>query len=137
MPSGAPQYLNVDLDIESREPLSSLVDALPHLTVMHYGRTRGKYVLSLEPAWPRRPLDQTLRRLAKMISKLRRKPQQNWQRASKRSFNIGFACGSRGGGVAFPIMSETVAAITALDGMIEVTLYPCEQPKRPVKRRSA
>jgi len=134
MPRGAPEFLNVDLDLESPEPLGRLADALP-LTVMFSTRMRGKYVMSLEGSWPTVPLDQTLRRLAKMISSLSGKARRLWHRASKRSFNIGFACGSRRA-PPFAINSTTVKAIAALGGSVEVTLYPYDggSPRRRGKR---
>jgi hypothetical protein len=135
MPRGNPEFLNVDLDLESREPLRRLAEALPLLIVMSSTRMRGKYVMSLEAAWATLPLDGTLRRLAKMISSLCRDARRLWQRASKRCFNIGFACGSRRA-PPFLIQSSTVAAIAALGGSIEVTLYPSDEWRRPRPKRA-
>jgi len=123
MPRRNPEFLNVDLDLESREPLRRLAEALPLLIVMSSTRMRGKYVMSLEGAWPTLPLDGTLRRLAKMISSLSGDARRLWQQASKRSFNIGVACGSRCA-PPFSISSTMVEAIAALGGSVEVTLYP-------------
>ena len=134
MPRGDPEFLNVDLDLESREPLGRLADALP-LTVMFSTRMRGNYVMSLEGTWPALPLDGTLRRLAKTISSLSGDARRLWQRASKRSFNIGFACGSRRA-PPFLIQSSTVEVIAALGGSIEVTLYPYDELKRPRPKRA-
>ena len=134
MPRGDPEFLNVDLDLECRQPLGRLADALP-LTVMFSTGMRGKYVMSLEAAWATLPLDGTLRRLAKMISSLCRDARRLWQRASKRCFNIGFACGSRRA-PPFLIQSSTVAAIAALGGSIEVTLYPSDESRRPRPKRA-
>lgn len=135
MPRGDTEFLNVDLDVESREPLGLLANALP-LTVMFSARLRGKYVMSLEGSWPTVPLDQTLRRLAKMISSLSGDARHLWERASKRSFNIGFACGSRRA-PPFSIRSATIEAIAALGGSVEVTLYPYDNSPRPTRKRSA
>jgi hypothetical protein len=127
-----PQFLNVDLDIESRERLDRLADALDSLTVMFASRTRGKHVLSLEGPWAALSLDETLRRLAKLISSLSGEPRRLWHRASRRTFNIGLACGSRRA-PPFPIRSSTIEAIAAIAGSIEVTLYPHDEsnPRNP------
>jgi hypothetical protein len=66
MPRGDPEFLTVDLDLESREPLGRLADALPSLIVMLNTKVDSKYVLSLELSRPGLILDQTFRRLAKM-----------------------------------------------------------------------
>src|SRR5438309_7000210 len=126
MRRGDAEFLNVDLDLESREPLGRLADAL-RLTVMFSTRMRGQYVMSLEGSWPTASLDQTLRRLAKMISSLSGDARRLWQRASKRCFNIGFACGSRRP-PPFSIRAATIEAVAALGGSIEVTLYPYDNP---------
>jgi hypothetical protein len=56
VPRGDPEYLNVDLDLESREPPGRLADALPPLVVMLSTRMHGRYVMSLEGSWPTMPL---------------------------------------------------------------------------------
>jgi hypothetical protein len=86
MPASEPRFLNVDLDVESRDALGQLVDALPSLDVMVSARMRGRHVLSLELATPGLSLDQTVRRFAKEISALSGKPRRLWQRATKRCF---------------------------------------------------
>jgi len=122
MPRGVPRFLDVDVDVESREPLHRLADALP-LVVLVTTRIRHKYVMSLEGTWPALSLDQTLRRLTKMISALSGEPLRLWRRASKRSFNIGIVCGS-GRAPPFSIASATIEGVAAVGGGIELTLYP-------------
>ena len=129
-----PEFLNVDLDLESREPLGRLVDALPSLIVMFSARMRGKYLMSVEGPWPTLPLDETLRRFAKLISSLSGENRRLWQRASKRCFNIGFACGSRRA-APFSIRSTTIDAIAAIGASVEVTLYPHDEANRRITRR--
>jgi len=137
MARGDPQFLNVDLDLESREPLGYLADALP-VTVMFSARMRGRYVMTLEGSWPSLSLEHTPRRLTKMIASLSRERRRLWQRATKRSFNIGLACGSRRA-PPFSISSPTLEAIGALRGSVEFTLYPydenTERARRIVKRK--
>jgi len=135
MARGDPEFLNVDLDLESREPLGRLADALS-LTVMFSARIRGRYVMTLEGSWPTVSLEQTLRRLTKMISSLSGEPRRLWRRATKRSFNIGFACGSRRG-PPFEITATMVKAASTCDGSIEITLYPYEKTASRAPRRSA
>jgi hypothetical protein len=131
MPRGDPEFRNVDLDLESREPLGRLIDALP-VIVLFPARMRGKYMLSLEDSGANLTLDQTLRRLAKMISSLSGEPRRLWRRATKRSFNIGFACGSRRA-PPFSVQSATIQAVAAVGASVEVTLYP---PHKRAQRRS-
>ena len=55
MPRADPEFLNVDIDLESPEPLGRLADALP-FTVMFSTRMRGKYVMSLDHTCPGRSM---------------------------------------------------------------------------------
>jgi hypothetical protein len=105
MSRGDPQFLNVDLDLESAEPLDGLADSSPSLIVMFSGRKRRKYFLSLELNLSGLTLDQTLMRWTKLISSLSGERLRIWQTASKRCFNIGFASGRRYPGEAGGAMS--------------------------------
>jgi hypothetical protein len=138
MAQGDPAFLNVDLDLESREPLARLMDALPSLFVLLSTRMRGKYVVSLELSQPGLTLDQTIRRLAKMISSLSGQPRRLWQRATNRCFNIGFASGTARH-PAFSIRSVTIQAVASLGASIGVTLYPYDKAygRAPKRRRHA
>jgi hypothetical protein len=123
MPQRKPEFLNVDLDLESGSALGRLIDALPSMIVMFSARMRGKHVLSMELSVAGLSLDQTLRRMAKMISRLSGEPRQLWRRTTKRSFNIGLASGGHRG-PAFAIQSPTIQAIASVGGSVEITVYP-------------
>jgi len=86
--------------------------------------------MTLEGSWATVPLDQTLRRLTKMIASLSGEPRRLWQRATKRSFNIGFACGSRRA-PPFSISSTVIEALAGCQGSIEITLYPYDRSSAP------
>jgi hypothetical protein len=123
-----PRFLNVDLELESREPLELLADAMPSLTVLASFRVRRKYVLSLEGNWSSITPDQTLRRLTRAVASLSGEPRRLWERASKRCFNIGFDCGDQRL-PPFHIQSTTIEAVSKLDASVEITLYPVEKPR--------
>ena len=56
-------------------------------------------------------------------------PRRLWQRASKRSFNIGFACGTEQA-PSFAIESSSIRAFAEVDADVEITLYPFESRTR-------
>jgi hypothetical protein len=57
MARGRPEFRNVDLDLESREPLGRLSDALPSVIVLFSARMLGKHLLSLEGSGANLTLD--------------------------------------------------------------------------------
>ena len=124
-----PKFLNLDLDVESREPLGRLADALPSLLVLFSGRVRGRHMLSMELSDPALLVDPTVRHMARTISRLSGEPKRLWQRATKRCFNIGFACGTRHA-PSFLIDASSIQAIAALDATLAIKLYPAENGKR-------
>jgi hypothetical protein len=73
-------FLNVDLDISSREDLASLAAALgPKLIALHVGRIRSRYWTRLElRTQPRNP-DAAIRRLIAAVQRLPLRQQSRWR----------------------------------------------------------
>jgi hypothetical protein len=128
-----PRFLNVDVDVESREPLDGLVAALPSISVHLNARKGRKHYLSFAGPWFKNDPtpDEVLRRLTKAIGALRGEPRRLWKRASKREFNLGFEGGERQ--AAFELPSKTIEAVARLGGSIGLTLYPLY--RAPPKKR--
>ena len=127
-PRVPPRFLNVDVDVESRESLDDLVAAIPSMAVLRNQRIGRKYYLSFEGPWFKNDPtpDEVLHRLAKAIGSLRGEPRRLWRRALKREFNLGFDGG--GEQVALEIHSTTVEAVARLGASLGLTLYPSYEP---------
>jgi hypothetical protein len=128
-----PRFLNVDVDVESREPLDDLVAAMPSMAVLRNLRIGRKYYLSFEGPWFKNAPtpDEVLRRLTKAIGALRGEPRRLWRTALRREFNLGFDGGEDQ--IAYEIPSNTVESVARLGGSIGLTLYPIYEPS-PKKR---
>jgi hypothetical protein len=132
-PAVPPRFLNVDVDVESREPLDGLVAAMSSTSVHLNARKGRKHYLSFSAAWFKNDAtpDEVLRRLTKAIGALRGEPRRLWRNALRREFNLGFDGGDRQ--AAFELPSKTVEAVARLGGSIGLTLYPPDEP--PPKKR--
>jgi hypothetical protein len=120
------RFLNVDVIVESREPLDAFVAAMPSMAVLQNVRHGRKYFLAFEGPWFKNgpTPDEVLRRLTKAIAALRGEPRRLWREALKREFNLGFDGGDRQ--ATFELPSKTIDAVAKLDGSIGLTLYPLE-----------
>ncbi len=125
--------INVDLDIASRHDLTALVDALaPRMHVLFHARVKRTHHANFElggsasirgSSLGESP-DRIVRGIAKLISNLPPARRVDWDRASKRCFDIGFTCGA--GRLQVALEPRTVRAVADLGASIGVTLYPGE-----------
>jgi len=124
-------FLNVDLDISSRDDLAGLADAFrPRLIALHVGRLRRRYWARFEPrAQPRNP-DIAIRRLVAAIEGLPARQRACWRRAARRDFNIGIQAAERPHDSAFAISAATLKAAAAVGARIVITVYGALSPVR-------
>jgi hypothetical protein len=117
-------FLNVDLDISSREDLASLAAALrPRLIALHVGRERRTYRARLELRTQPRTPDAAIRRLVAAIQRLPVRQQACWRRAATRDFNIGIQAADAPHHIELPIAPATAAMAGKVGGRIVITVY--------------
>jgi hypothetical protein len=117
-------FLNVDLDISSREDLASLAAALrPRLFVLHVGRIRRRYWARLELRTQPRSLDAAIRRLVRAVESLPPRQRACWKRATSRDFNIGIQAAEEPRSSELPIGPATVQMVGRVRGRIVITIY--------------
>jgi hypothetical protein len=117
-------FLNVDLDISSREDLGPLAEALsPSLFVLHVGRIRRRYRARLELRTQPGTPDIAIRRLVSAIERLPVRQRAYWKRATTREFNIGIQAAEEPPQVEFPVHPATVMRVGKIGARIVVTVY--------------
>jgi len=155
-----PHFINVDLEVWSREDLAAFAAAMaPRSLVLHVGEVRRKFLASIEaksmrPATP----EQTIWALLKVVESLPPKADRLWRRAETRVFNVGYEGGEfvsllyerpagsgrwyprRSGKTADPcetsLSPELLRAVANVGGTIATTIYsprrevPSRRPKR-------
>src|SRR5688572_19255015 len=123
------QFLNVDLDVFSRESLAPLVAALgERVFVLHEGRWGRRYSANVELAGNvhTKDADFLIKHLAALITKLPPSARRLWKRASAREFNIGIQGALKPRSFELRIKPETLAAAARLDARIVITVYAAE-----------
>jgi hypothetical protein len=120
----AVHFLNVDLEILSREPLDSLAaDLGDDVIVLYCGATERGYLGSFEIAGTSGNADDAMAFLCTLIEGLSDEARTVWNRALARSFDVGYESGSSPRFVS-TLREETVKRVAALDGEIVITIYP-------------
>ena len=123
-------FLNVDLDISSREDLASLVAAFrPRLFALHVGRSGKKHWARLELRTDPRSPDAAIRRLVQAVQSLPRQQQACWKRATTRDFNIGIQAAEEPHNTEFAVTAATVGMVGKVGGRIVIAVYGAPHSK--------
>jgi hypothetical protein len=152
-----PHFINVDLEVWSREDLATFAAAVaPRSFVLHVGKVRRKFFASIE-AKSARPLtspEQAISALLKLVESLPPRAGRLWRHAESRVFNVGYESGefvsllyerpvgsgrwyARGpdrtaGPCETSLSPELLRAVAKVGGTIATTIYP---PRRQVPSR--
>jgi len=117
-------YLNVDLEIRSSADLKPLADAVStHLDIIHLGRVRNEFFLSVEVPGRTQPPDAAIAILAKTILSLPPSVRRHWQRARDRVFDIGLVKTIQAGAYALAVHPETLKTVAKLNARLAITIY--------------
>jgi hypothetical protein len=128
---GSTHFLNVDLDIESREPLDALVAAFGTKVSVRFvgsiGRRRCAYV-SFSRSYGK-TADQLTRALCALVARLPKPARRLWDRARTRRFDVGVEAGYTPRAHEIILEPRTVALVASVGGSILITTYaPYETP---------
>jgi hypothetical protein len=128
-------FLNIDLDIRSRESLAALAAAWPWAQRPRQlnGRTNTRWLI-LSPRGNPRTAEAAVRLLLAHIADLPRSARECWNRATTRTFDIGVQAGP----IAFEgvqLDAATLRSISAIGGRVQVTVYPAQPEETERSRR--
>jgi hypothetical protein len=125
---GSTHFINVELDLWSRWPLDAFAEALPRRVSRHYVGCEGRiYGAHFGPGFPR-TADSGIRMFLRVLRSLPRSAMKEWKRAHRREFNIGIQGGLRPHAPEFRVGADTLAAVSALNASLVVTVYAAERP---------
>ncbi|HEY7476085.1 MAG TPA: hypothetical protein VH679_13795 [Vicinamibacterales bacterium] len=137
----ATTFLNVDLDIWSRQPLDPLVAAFGRRVVVLYcgkeGRRYGAH-LELPPRGAsKQRADRLIRGFAGLVRALPARARALWNQARVRDFNIGIQAAAAPHSYELPVDAKTLRAAAGVNARIVVTVYaPVPARTRPRSERA-
>jgi hypothetical protein len=124
------EYLNVDLEVFSRESLAPFVKGLGRsVHVLHEGRWGRKHAACLE-LWSGgcgEEAELTVRRMLRLLSRMPRSARILWNRAHVRQFNIGVQAAAKSRTFELHLTPDTLRAMSRLGGRLVVTVYAPER----------
>ncbi len=139
------EFLNVDLDVFSRESLAPFVEGLGEsFFVLHEGRWGRNYGAILEldmRIFKGKSADRLIRRMVDLLNKMPRPARRLWNRAQIKQFNVGIQGGLKPPVFELVVGPDTLRAVAELGARLVVWVYPVKMAKRkgtprPKKRSS-
>lgn len=134
------QFLNVDLEIGSKEDLIPLAAALgSRVSVLSSYRWRGLRWIGLEII-PFRPLawktpSAVIRAFVKQLDGLAGRARKSWVGAEVRDFNVGIEAGLKPNSAVYTLDADVVKAVARLGGRIVFTVYSPALREQGKRRR--
>jgi hypothetical protein len=125
-----PEFLNVDLDLESTKPLDKLVTELgDKVSVLHNGPlNRVPFYAALEISEGRdNDPDSIITAFCKRIDQLSPASRALWKKCKARRFDIGVMSGTSSkkfNGLRLDLQPQTLGRVAALSAQIVFTIYP-------------
>jgi hypothetical protein len=155
-----PHFINVDLEVWSKEDLASMARWLEDkCLLLHAGKIRGRFHLSIEASCSSTTPDEAISALLQIVRALPPAAKRLWKRAESRVFNVGYDAGEKVNTLhERPVGSdrwhtrspstaarayegtfspEILRAVVKADAIIGITVYPPTKqvPSRRTKRR--
>jgi len=121
-----PEFLNVDLEIESASPLDSLATAMgKRVFVLYSGPAskRGRHLLALESARCLKSPDATIHALCVVVESLSSGAKRVWRSATRRDFDVGYELRPSERFSRFSLRTDTLKRMAKLGGTLTVTYY--------------
>ena len=118
------QFLNVDLEIESDEPLQPLADYFGDKVIVLSCGERGNYYQAAFEAPSEGDPDTLIGYFCTLIESLRKKERKMWDSAFLRDFNLGYESGLEPQCFESKLRSTTISRIRDIGASITVTIYP-------------
>ena len=127
MPSIAPRFLNVDVEVESRADLDPLVAAMARgaLAIGRYRRS-GRHCVRFELNTSPRSPDHGIRAFSTLLERLPPPARRLWRTARRRDFDIGVQGSRRSDPAIIGLCRETVQLAAKLGGRIVITVYAAD-----------
>jgi hypothetical protein len=125
-------FLNVDVDVRSRDDLGPLMEALGSKVIrLHDGRRGRLYWKRFTLAGGPKSLVDAVRRLCRLLDGLPPGAKKLWSDASIREFDIGIQAGERPDSAEWVLDTSVLEDVAKAGARIRVTVYSPAGPDQP------
>jgi hypothetical protein len=137
-----PEFLNVDLELESNESLESIAETFgDRVHVLHNGPLQDiPHLLAVEIyAGDDHDPESIIEAFCDLIEALPAKAKTAWRKCTARRFDIGIESGTgvakRFGALCLSLSPETLRRVAALSADAVITVYPPRPPESAAKAK--
>ena len=121
-------FINVDLEIESRDSLQSIADSFGQdVSVLGCGKWGNHYQAAFEVAGSFGDPDSMINYFCMLVESLDKNERLSWNNAFLKEFNIGYESGAEPRSYESSLRSETISRIHSVGASIKITIYPPEE----------
>jgi hypothetical protein len=119
------QYLNTDLEIESKSDLSKIVEEFGEdAFVLHHGEIRGYQHASFEIPGNSTDADAAINSFCTLIEGVPGEIREIWDGCCSRVFDIGYESGTSPQNFRSEIRASTIQRVAKIGANIVITIYP-------------
>ena len=119
------QYLNTDLEIESKGDLSKIVEEFGEdVLVHHHGEISGYQLASFSIAGGSTDANATINSFCDLIESLPNEAREIWDQCCSRVFDVGYECGTSPRNFRSEIRASTIARVGKVGASVAITIYP-------------
>jgi hypothetical protein len=119
------QYLNTDLEIESKGDVSSIVDAFgDDVLVHHHGEIRNYQHASFSVAGGSTDADSAINFFCTLVESLPNEIRKVWDECVTRVFDLGYESGTSPENFCSQIRASTIQRVANIGASVAVTIYP-------------
>lgn len=118
-------YINTDLELESPEDLTPIVDEFGEDAFNLYnGEGRGHYLATFESNQNSGSPDSVIQFFCCLVEAFEPEERKIWDRCYSRTFDIGYEGGIHQQSYTDEIRPETLSMVAAINASIRITVYP-------------
>ena len=118
------RYLNTDLEIESKEDLSRVVEEFGEdVVVLHSGEVRGYQHASFEIPGNTAGADETINHFCALVEGLGKEAREIWDGCCSRVMDVGYESGASPQNFRSEIRASTIQRVAAIGASIVITIY--------------
>ena len=119
------QYLNVDLDLESENDISHIVDTFGEdVIVLHHGKLDDYHHASFETTDVMPTADEVINYFCGLVEALPDGVRAGWDSCRKRVLDIGYESGTSPSNFRSELKPTTLQRVAAIGASIIITIYP-------------
>ena len=119
------RYLNTDLEIESKNDLSTIVQEFGEdVSVLYCGEVRGYQHASFEVSGNSASADETINCFCSLVEALPKEAREIWDGCCSRVLDVGYQSGTSPQNFRSEIRASTIQRVAAIGASIVITIYP-------------